>query len=109
MRDEKYDILIVGAGISGTVMAEQFAFIFNKRRLVIGKRNHIGDNCYDFYNDERILVQLYGPHFFHTNYEDVWDYMLVSLHNGTPMNIEFLVILTEGLLNEKPFFKSTSI
>ena len=71
----QYDIIIVGAGISGCTLAERYANLPNKKILVIEKRNHIGGNCYDFYNDDGILVSKYGAHIFHTNYEDVWEYI----------------------------------
>ncbi len=71
----KHDILIVGAGISGATIAERYASVMNKKVLIIEKRNHIGGNCYDYYNDAGILVSKYGAHLFHTNYEDVWKYV----------------------------------
>jgi UDP-galactopyranose mutase len=58
-----YDVVIVGAGISGSVLAERFANN-NKQVLIIEKRDHIGGNCYDFYNEDGILVSKYGPHYF---------------------------------------------
>lgn len=72
---EKYDILIVGAGISGATLAERFATQLQKKVLIIEQRDHIGGNCYDYYNDDGILVPKYGPHFFHTNLEQVWNYV----------------------------------
>lgn len=71
----KYDIVIIGAGISGAVLAERYATVKTKKVLVIEKRNHIGGNCYDFINKDAILVPQYGPHFFHTSLEDVWEYV----------------------------------
>jgi UDP-galactopyranose mutase len=71
---DHFDILVVGAGISGAVLAERYASI-GKKVLVIEKRNHIGGNCYDYYNKDGILVSKYGAHLFHTNYEDVWEYV----------------------------------
>ena len=65
----------MGAGISGLVLAERYANLLNKRVVVIEKRNHIGGNCYDFFNNDGVLIPKYGPHFFHTNYEDVWQYV----------------------------------
>jgi len=72
---ERYDILIVGAGLSGAVIAERFADHSNLKVLVIDKRNHIGGNCYDFIDENGILMNKYGAHLFHTNYEDVWEYI----------------------------------
>lgn len=67
------DIITVGAGISGAVLAERYASQ-GKKVVVLEKRNHIGGNCYDYYNDHGILVSKYGAHLFHTNFEDVWEY-----------------------------------
>jgi len=75
MEDNKYDILVVGAGISGMTIAERYANVLGKRVLVLEKRNHIGGNCYDNTNEDGILVPLYGPHLFHTNDEAVWEYL----------------------------------
>lgn len=68
-------IVIIGAGISGATLAERYANKLNKKVLIIEKRDHIGGNCYDFYDKSGILVPKYGPHFFHTNLEDVWNYV----------------------------------
>ncbi|KAF2510540.1 UDP-galactopyranose mutase [Flavobacterium foetidum] len=68
------DILIIGAGISGAVLAERYATI-GKKVLVIEKRNHIGGNCYDYIDENGILVSKYGAHLFHTNDEAVWRYV----------------------------------
>jgi len=70
-----FDIIVVGAGISGATIAERFANVLNKKVLIIEKRNHIGGNCYDHYNKDGILVSKYGAHLFHTSYEDVWKYV----------------------------------
>ena len=69
-----YDVVIVGAGISGITLAERYASA-GKKVLIVEKRNHIGGNCHDFINDAGILVALYGPHYFHTNDADVWEYV----------------------------------
>ena len=70
-----FDYLIVGAGLAGSVLAERLASIANKKVLLIDKRNHIAGNTYDFYNNEGILVHKYGPHIFHTNSKEVFDYL----------------------------------
>lgn len=70
----KYDYLIVGAGFSGAVLAERLSSV-GKKVLVVEKRNHIGGNCYDFFNKSGNYIQKYGPHIFHTNDEEVWDYL----------------------------------
>jgi len=68
------DIVIIGAGISGAVLAQQYAAI-GKKVLVIEKRDHIAGNCYDYIDENGILVSKYGAHLFHTNEEQVWDYV----------------------------------
>jgi UDP-galactopyranose mutase len=76
MNLDYYDVIVVGAGLSGIVMAEQFASRLNKRVLVIDKRDHIGGNCYDYIDkDTNILMNKYGAHLFHTNHEDVYRYI----------------------------------
>ena len=70
-----FDYLIVGAGYAGSVLAERLARVGNKKVLIIDKRNHIGGNAYDHYNEDGILVHKYGPHIFHTNSKDVFDYL----------------------------------
>jgi UDP-galactopyranose mutase len=70
-----YDYLIVGAGLAGSVMAERIASQLNKRVLIVEKRNHIAGNAYDEYDEHGILVHRYGPHIFHTNSKQVFDYL----------------------------------
>ena len=70
-----FDYLVVGAGFAGAVMAERLASQAGKKVLIIDKRNHIGGNTYDYYNNEGILVHKYGPHIFHTNCKEIYDYL----------------------------------
>jgi len=70
---KKYDFLIVGAGLFGSVFAEQMNKA-NKKCLIIEKRNHIAGNCYTMRKNS-IDVHLYGPHIFHTSDKEVWDYV----------------------------------
>lgn len=70
-----YDYLIVGAGFAGSVLAERLARVDNKKVLIIDKRNHIAGNAYDHYDEAGILVHKYGPHIFHTNSREVFDYL----------------------------------
>jgi UDP-galactopyranose mutase len=69
------DFLMVGAGFTGSVLAERIASQLNKKVLIVEKRNHIGGNAYDEYNQHGILVHKYGPHIFHTNSKEVFDYL----------------------------------
>jgi UDP-galactopyranose mutase len=70
-----FDYLIVGAGFAGSVLAERLAAGSNKKVLICDKRPHIGGNAYDHYNDAGILVHKYGPHIFHTNSREVFEYL----------------------------------
>src|SRR5579864_8901755 len=70
-----FDYLIVGAGFAGSVLAERLATQMNKRVLLIDKRNHIGGNAYDLYNEDGILIHKYGPHIFQTNSPEVFEYL----------------------------------
>jgi UDP-galactopyranose mutase len=70
-----FDYLIVGAGFAGSVLAERLASQLDARVLVVEKRNHIGGNAYDRHDDAGLLVHPYGPHIFHTNSADVFDYL----------------------------------
>lgn len=70
----KVDILIIGAGISGATLAERYANA-GKKVLIIEKRDHIAGNCYDLYDQNGILVSKYGAHLFHTNDDEVWEYV----------------------------------
>jgi UDP-galactopyranose mutase len=70
-----FDYLIVGAGFAGSVLAERLANGSGKKVLICDKRPHIGGNAYDHYNDDGILVHKYGPHIFHTNSREVFEYL----------------------------------
>ena len=70
-----FDYMKVGAGLAGSVLAERLATIAQKKVLLIDKRNHVAGNTYDYYNTDGILVHKYGPHIFHTNSKDVFDYL----------------------------------
>ena len=68
-------ILIVGCGLSGCVIADLYARILNKKVFVIDSRDHIGGNCFDYYNEHGILMNKYGAHLFHTNNDRVFTYI----------------------------------
>jgi UDP-galactopyranose mutase len=70
-----FDYLIVGAGFAGSVLAERLASQLNKKVMLLDKRNHIGGNAYDLYNEDGILIHKYGPHIFHTNSLEVFEYL----------------------------------
>jgi UDP-galactopyranose mutase len=70
-----YDYVIVGAGFAGSVLAERLANEAGKKVLLLDRRSHIGGNAYDFYDDHGLLIHRYGPHIFHTNSPDVFNYL----------------------------------
>jgi UDP-galactopyranose mutase len=70
-----YDYLIVGAGFAGSVLAERLASQHAARVLLVDRRPHVGGNAYDEPNEAGILYHKYGPHIFHTNSEQVVDYL----------------------------------
>ncbi|MEI7813103.1 MAG: NAD(P)-binding protein, partial [Ignavibacteria bacterium] len=90
----KYDYLIVGAGFAGAVMAERIATQLNKKVILVEKRNHIGGNACDEFDEHGILLHIHGPHIFHTNSKKVFEYLsrftewrfyehkVLAYHNG---------------------------
>ena len=70
-----FDYLIVGAGFAGSVLAERLANEDGRRVLIVDKRPHIGGNAYDCYDDAGILIHKYGPHIFHCNSKEIYDYL----------------------------------
>src|SRR5205809_2621072 len=75
MNVENFDYLIVGAGYAGSVLAERLARGSGKQVLLVDRRSHIAGNAYDHYDESGILVHKYGPHIFHTNSKEVFDYL----------------------------------
>lgn len=69
-----YDSIIVGAGFAGAVTARQLAEA-GQRVLILEKHDHIGGNAYDRPDNAGILIHQYGPHIFHTNDKEVYDYL----------------------------------
>lgn len=70
-----FDYLVVGAGFAGCVLAERLASQLDQRVLVVDKRPHIGGNAYDRHDDAGVLVHPYGPHIFHTNSAEIFEYL----------------------------------
>src|SRR5437899_6809883 len=70
-----FDFLIVGAGFAGSVLAERLASRLGKSCLIVERRNHIGGNAYDRYDEAGILLHNYGPHYVRTNSQRIIDYL----------------------------------
>ncbi len=70
-----YDVLVVGAGFAGSVLAERLAADAGQRVLLIDRREHVAGNAYDEQDAAGVLIHRYGPHIFHTNSQEVWSYL----------------------------------
>ncbi len=70
-----YDVIVIGSGIAGAVAARVLAEEQGKHVLVLEKKQHIGGNCYDEKDAHGILIHKYGPHIFHTNDEEVYQWL----------------------------------
>ncbi len=71
----KYDVVAVGCGLTGSVISRHLAEQ-GKKVLILERRDHIGGNMFDYIDEHGFLVQKYGPHTFHTNQKELYDYML---------------------------------
>ncbi|WP_418603320.1 UDP-galactopyranose mutase [Hwangdonia sp.] len=100
---QKYDYLIVGAGLFGCVFAYE-ANKAGKKCLVIDKRNHVGGNVY-CENVDGINVHKYGAHIFHTNDKQIWDYVNQFAEFNNYVNSP--VSISKGKLYNLPFNMNT--
>ena len=106
---EKFDYLVVGAGIFGATVAERLASA-GEKVLVIDRREHLAGNIYSYKDPETgIEVHKYGSHIFHTEIDEVWDYItkftefnnyvhkVNTRHNGKlypmPINLDTINLL----------------
>jgi UDP-galactopyranose mutase len=74
-RAKHYDVMVVGAGFAGAVMAERLASQSNLKVLVVDRRPHVAGNAFDHLDEAGVLIHQYGPHIFHTNSQDIVDYL----------------------------------
>lgn len=125
--------LIIGAGISGISLAQKLAEN-NHKVVIIDQKDHIGGNCYDYFDSNGIGIHQYGTHIFHTENQDVWNFLsgftqwypyqheVKALIDGqlVPIPFNFNSIeqlfpqkmaqsLIEALLNEFPYNKKVPI
>ncbi len=92
--------LVVGAGFSGAVIANLLANS-GEEVLVIDKKDHIAGNCYDYVDENGIMIHKYGSHIFHTNSDDVWQFMKQFTDFNTYMHKVIGVI--DGIETHIPF------
>ncbi len=69
------DLLIVGAGPVGCVIAERAATQLGWTCLIVEKRDHLAGNCFDRFHESGLLVHQYGPHYFRTDKQPLLDYL----------------------------------
>jgi len=93
--------LVVGAGISGAVIAKKIATQLDQDVLVIDKNEHIAGNCYDHRDENNIMIHKYGSHIFHTSDENVWNEVKKFTDLNTYMHKVIVVI--DGIETTIPF------
>ncbi len=93
--------LVVGAGISGAVIARKIAEKLNEKVLVIDKKNHIAGNCYDYRDKNGITIHKFGSHIFHTNNDRVWKFLNRFADFNTYMHRVYAII--DGIETAIPF------
>lgn len=101
---EKFDVVIVGAGLTGSIIARHFAEVKNKKVLILEKRNHIAGNLYDYF-ENGLYRQEYGPHIFHTNFDNVKEYIF-KFSKWNDFKLECNVYMNDKL-TASPFNFST--
>ncbi|MGN0291491.1 MAG: UDP-galactopyranose mutase [Lachnospiraceae bacterium] len=70
-----YDSIVVGSGIAGCTAARRLAEQGNRKVLIVERRAHIGGNCFDCIDEHGIVIHKYGPHIFHTEIEEVYEFL----------------------------------
>ncbi len=93
--------LVVGAGFSGATIAYLLANELNEKVVIIDKKKHIAGNCFDFRDENNIMIHKYGSHIFHTNSEKVWKF----LSNFTSFNTYMHKVMgyIDGIETHIPF------
>ena len=71
----KTDVIIVGGGPVGCVLAERISSVLNLKCIIIEKRNHIAGNCYDEKNSKGLLYHKYGPHYLRFKSTKIFNYL----------------------------------
>jgi len=101
------DCIIVGTGFCGSVIARKLAEQ-NKKVLILERRNHIAGNMYDEIDSNGILVQRYGPHIFHTNHSEVFEF-ITKYDTWIDYHLNCAVDL-DGIISPSPFnFKTIDL
>ena len=97
----EHPVLVIGAGISGATMANLIATKLDRKVLVIDRKDHIAGNCYDYRDDNGIMIHKYGSHIFHTSNDDVWRFLRQFTGFNTYMHK--VIALIDGIETTIPF------
>ena len=97
----EHPVLVIGAGISGATMANLIATKLDMKVLVIDRKDHIAGNCYDYRDDNGIMIHKYGSHIFHTSNDDVWRFLRQFTGFNTYMHK--VIALIDGIETTIPF------
>lgn len=97
--------IIVGCGLTGSIIARRLAEEKHYDVTILERRSHIAGNLYDYTDENGILVQKYGPHIFHTNSERVYEY-INRFSNWNPFKLECMVYMN-GHFTPSPFNYAT--
>ena len=93
--------LVVGAGISGATIARLIAEELDEKVVIIDRKNHIAGNCFDYRDENGIMIHKYGSHIFHTNNEKVWKFLNKFTKFNTYMHE--VVGIIDGVEAQIPF------
>ncbi len=93
--------LVVGAGFSGATIARKLAEDMNEKVIIIDAKAHIAGNAYDYRDRNGIMIHQYGSHIFHTNLENVWQFIRRFTDFNTYMHKVIAVI--DGIETTIPF------
>jgi UDP-galactopyranose mutase len=72
---DEFDLVVVGAGLAGCVMAERAANLLGWSVLIIEKRSHVGGLCFDRVHESGVLIHEHGPHYYRTNSRAQLEYL----------------------------------
>lgn len=100
-KTDKITNIVVGAGFSGATIANLIANNLNEKVIVIDQKNHIAGNCYDYRDQNGIMIHKYGSHIFHTNNKKVWEYLKQFTDFNTYMHE--IVGVIDGIEAHIPF------
>jgi len=93
--------LVIGAGVSGATIANLIATELDEEVVVIDKKEHIAGNCYDYRDENGIMIHKYGSHIFHTQSEKVWKFITQFTDFNTYMHK--VVGYLDGIETHIPF------